>query len=215
MKTGAQTWRDLLFLHYEVPHAWLRERVPPELELDAFDGRVFVGIVPFTMERVWFGPIYGGTFLETNVRTYVRRGEHAGVFFLSLDCDRRVVVAAARATYGLPYFHARMRCAITGDTTDYELARGDAHLAVTWTRLAPPAPSPPGSLAHFLTERYALFGARGAGSIYRLPVAHQPWALAPARLDKLDTNLVPGAPIDLILATRDGVRAHTFSRQAV
>jgi uncharacterized protein YqjF (DUF2071 family) len=212
MKTGAQTWRDLLFLHYEVPHAWLRERVPPELELDAFDGRVFVGIVPFTMGHVWFGPVYGGTFLETNVRTYVRSGDNSGVFFLSLDCNRRVVVAAARATYHLPYFHARMRSTVEGDTTDYELMRGDAHLAVKWTRLGEPSHSAPGSLAHFLTERYSLFGTRRGGDIYRLPVAHQPWTLSPARVDHLDTNLVPGSPIDLVLATRDGVRARTFSR---
>jgi uncharacterized protein YqjF (DUF2071 family) len=49
-------------------------------------------------------------FLETNVRTYVHvDGREPGVSFFSLDAASLLAVGAARAAFGLPYFHARMR----------------------------------------------------------------------------------------------------------
>src|SRR3954471_4504773 len=44
-----QRWRTLLFLHWEVDPAALRPLIPAGLDLDLFDGRAYVGLVPFTM----------------------------------------------------------------------------------------------------------------------------------------------------------------------
>ena len=44
-----QEWRKLLFLHWEVDPKPLASLLPPGLELDTFEGRAFVGLVPFTM----------------------------------------------------------------------------------------------------------------------------------------------------------------------
>ena len=70
---GTQRWRDLLFLHWEGDVAALRALVPPQLELDLFEGRAYVGVVPFLMRGIrpswWPGPAFG--FYETNLRTYV------------------------------------------------------------------------------------------------------------------------------------------------
>src|SRR6266511_34255 len=46
------TWADLGFLHWEVAAAALRPLVPDALEIDTFEGRAFVGLVPFTMRGV-------------------------------------------------------------------------------------------------------------------------------------------------------------------
>lgn len=218
MATGVQTWRDLLFLHWEVPVADLRERVPSDLEIDTFEGRAFVGVVPFTMHRVRLGPAYLGTFLETNVRTYVSGGGVPGVWFLSLHCARGLVVAAARAMYRLPYYRARMSSRAGDGGVDYELARvgADAQLAVRWTILdTVPHAAVAGTLEHFLTERYALYGPRRSGGVYRLRVHHSPWPLHPARIERLRTNLVDGDPLELALASREGVRVQTFAKEAV
>lgn len=51
------------------------------------------------------------------------------------------------------------------------------------TRLAPPA-SQPGSLEHFLTERYRLFTLGRKGRGVRIgEIAHQPWPLQEAQCD--------------------------------
>ena len=96
-----QKWRELLFLHWPVPPEALRPLVPPQLELDLFEGTAYVGLVPFTMtgvRPVGLPPVRGlSSFHETNVRTYVHReGRDPGVWFFSLDAANRVAVALAR-----------------------------------------------------------------------------------------------------------------------
>src|SRR4051812_28039989 len=70
-----QRWRELLFLHWEVDPGVIRPLVPRGLDLDLFEGRAYVGLVPFTMMGV--RPVglpsvrWLSNFHETNVRTYV------------------------------------------------------------------------------------------------------------------------------------------------
>src|SRR4051794_1965568 len=42
-----QTWRELLFAHWEVDPAAVRRVVPPQLPLDLRDGAAWVGVTPF------------------------------------------------------------------------------------------------------------------------------------------------------------------------
>jgi uncharacterized protein YqjF (DUF2071 family) len=53
--TGRQTWKGLLFLHWEVPADALRALVPEKLTIGTFEGRAYAGLVPFTMSRVRVG----------------------------------------------------------------------------------------------------------------------------------------------------------------
>src|ERR1700722_9834071 len=93
-------WRDLLFAHWEVDAAVLRGLIPDGLELDLFDGRAYVGAVPFRMEGVrprQISPIPGlDAFPELNLRTYVTAAGKPGVWFFSLDADQRLAVRVAR-----------------------------------------------------------------------------------------------------------------------
>ena len=66
---GYQLWRSLLFMHWQAPRDVLRELVPRSLELDLFEDRAYVGLVPFSMQEVrpWWAPrAVGFDFLETN-----------------------------------------------------------------------------------------------------------------------------------------------------
>src|SRR5262245_54505725 len=47
-----QHWHDLLFAHWPLPAADIRSLIPPQLELDTFDGEAWVGVVPFRMSGV-------------------------------------------------------------------------------------------------------------------------------------------------------------------
>src|SRR5436305_268465 len=108
-----QDWHHLLFLHWEIPAPELQAMVPPELSIDTFEGKAYVGLIPFTLRNVrpvLTPPIpFLSRFHEVNVRTYVRLpGGDPGVWFFSLDTSSALAVAGARAFYKLPYFHARM-----------------------------------------------------------------------------------------------------------
>src|SRR5215212_7393217 len=109
---GFQRWRHLLFLHWEVPAAAVQALLPAELDVDTFEGRAYVGVVPFTMRDVspWWSPSVPGisNFDELNVRTYVHyKGSEPGVWFFSLDAASTLAVAAARAGWSLPYYRAK------------------------------------------------------------------------------------------------------------
>ena len=113
-----QTWRDLVFVHWAVSPAVVAPLLPPELEVDTFEGKAYVALVPFLMTGircVGLPPIPGTSrTLETNVRTYVRRRGVArepipAVWFHSLEAASSLAVRAARWGFGLPYFKATMR----------------------------------------------------------------------------------------------------------
>ncbi len=197
-------WRRLLFVHWRVPPQALRPLIPEPLQIDAFQGAAWVGFVPFVIESVrpvWLPPVPRlFDFPEANVRTYVRYGEQRGVWFFSLDAAHRLAVWVARQYWKLPYFHARMRCQlIAPNEVAYETVRRDRSRAFARVRYrfeGEPRETEPGTLEHFLVERYTLFTAH-QGRIYRGEVAHLPYAVQPATILELEQNLTDVAGIAL------------------
>lgn len=123
---GYQTWTHLLFAHWEVDPSVMRAVVPAELDLDLWEGRAYVGVVPFAMRdiRPAFVPRgLGLNFLETNLRTYVSYRGEPGVFFFSLEASSLLAVKAARWGWGLPYFHAEMSASF--DDCDVRRVEGE------------------------------------------------------------------------------------------
>ena len=47
-----QDWHHLLFLHWEIPVAELQALLPRRLTVDTFEGKAYIGLVPFTMTGV-------------------------------------------------------------------------------------------------------------------------------------------------------------------
>jgi uncharacterized protein YqjF (DUF2071 family) len=185
-----QTWRDLAFLHWSCDAELLRPHVPAGLELDTFDGRAWIGVVPFHMTGIRLRglPPVPGThaFAELNVRTYVRGADRAGVWFFSLDAASTLAVEVARAWFHLPYFRASMRTEERDGRIEYASERrdrrgADAELVARYRGLGP-APAARGSLEHWLTERYCLFASR-RGSVVVADIHHVPWPLERAEVD--------------------------------
>src|SRR6186997_1796079 len=68
-------WDSLTFIHWPFAPADVARRLPEGLEVDTFDGTAWIGLIPFRLTvRPPHGPSlpWASTFLETNVRTYVR-----------------------------------------------------------------------------------------------------------------------------------------------
>lgn len=192
---GTQRWRDLLFVHWPVDEPSLRAAVPPELQLDSFEGRYYVGVVPFLMRDIraaWMPGFASMNFLETNLRTYVVYDGRPGVWFFSLEASSRLAVAVARAVWKLPYHNATMHAARDGQRIQYDSLRRDAskaELTADFEVGAALQPSEPGTLQHFLLERYLLFSKRGE-RVYEGQVHHPPYAAHEARLLSLTESLV-------------------------
>ena len=108
-----QDWHHLLFVHWSVAPEQIRSLLPPGLELDLYNGKAYVGLIPFTLTAlrpVWLPPFPPlSNFHEINLRTYVHTaGRDPGIWFFSLDAANAVAVRVARACFKLPYHYARM-----------------------------------------------------------------------------------------------------------
>ena len=203
----AQRWTNLLFAHWPVDPAILRAVVPSSLPIDTFDGSAWVGVVPFYLShlRARRLPIlpWVSQFPELNVRTYVTLGGKPGVYFFSLDAGSPLAVAGARALYRLPYLNARMSTRVAADgTVRYETDRTDrrGHPARFRGQYRPTGPvrlSEPGSLDHWLTERYCLYTVDSRALVYRAEIHHRPWPLQPAEAEIEVDTMATAAGISL------------------
>ncbi len=196
-----QRWSELLFLHWQVDPAELRALLPPRLELDTWGGQALVGLVPFTMSRIrprWAPAVpWLSAFHETNLRTYVLLDGEPGVWFFSLEAARLPGVLIGRALWGLGYRWARMRLEIDGARRRYRSARRwpgptPALVDIEGELEAAPAPAAPGTLAHFLVERYVLY-TQARGRLWRGRVHHAPYLVQPARLLRCEESLLAAA----------------------
>ncbi len=185
----AQVWHDLLFAHWPMDPEEIRARLPAALELETFDGRAWLGVIPFRMSGVrlrWTPALpWVSAFPELNVRTYVQHGGQPGVWFFSLDAANPLMVVAARTWFHLPYFRARMSCARDGEDVVYSSTRAhagapEAELAGCYGPRGKVVSARPGTLEHWLTERYCLYALSRRGDVLRANIHHAPWRLAPA-----------------------------------
>jgi uncharacterized protein YqjF (DUF2071 family) len=202
-----QTWEDLLFAHWRVPLEAVRTHVPPELEVELRDGSAWLGITPFRLTGLRARGMLPlprvSSFLEVNVRTYVRAAdEKPGIWFFSLDASSRLAVEAARRMFKLPYFHARISATRRGEWIDYECARIEERGRVFSGRYRPDGAvfnAEPDSLEWFLTERYCLYTTDERGALQRAEIHHGLWPLQPAEAEIELTTLSPieldGAPL--------------------
>ena len=187
-----QSWHDLLFAHWPVDAAELRSLIPNKLEIDSFRGQAWLGVVPFSMTGVrlrWTPALPRlSAFPELNVRTYVTAQGKPGVWFFSLDAANAIAVRLARTIFHLPYFNARMSCDQNGGWVRYhsERTHRNAPHAILEGRYRPTGEvfnATPGTLEHFLTERYCLYSAAPDGRIFRGDIHHPPWALQSAQAE--------------------------------
>jgi uncharacterized protein YqjF (DUF2071 family) len=200
-----QRWHSLLFAHWPVPAEQIAPLLPTGLIVDGFSGTGWVGIVPFTMDRIRFrglGKVPGANrFAELNLRTYVRH-QHTGtpgVYFFSLDAANPAAVVVARAWFHLPYYWARMKVQERdGGWVHYEssrlLAGRRVNFRATYRGLGPQTAqrSARDTIQYFLTERYCLFTRTPAGQLMQGNIHHAPWPLEAAEAE-MEVNDLPGA----------------------
>jgi uncharacterized protein YqjF (DUF2071 family) len=204
----SQQWNNLLFAHWPVPASSLAPLIPEGLQVDTFQGSAWLGIMPFRMDRVkvrGLPSIPGArSFPDLSLRTYVReeRTGTPGVFCLSLDASNLLAVAVGRAFYRLPYHWAKMHLE---QRTEREFAFYSRRrfagrkvvFKVLYRGLGPSlrlAESRPGTLEHFLIERYCLFSTNQAGQPIRANLHHTSWPLeeAEAEIEQNDLAEVLG-----------------------
>ena len=212
----AHRWEQLTFLHWPYDPEVVQALLPDGLSVEPYDGRAWVGLVPFhmTVRAPGVPPLpWLSYFPETNVRTYVTGLDGvSGVWFFSLDASRLPAVIGGRAL-NLRYCWSRMRLGRRGAVVRYRCERrwpGGA--ARNDTEVVVGEPIPAGELTeldHYLTARFRLWTVLG-GRPVRMQAYHEPWPLRRAAVRRLDDTLVRAAGLpaptgDPIVHFSDGV----------
>ncbi|MEO5899805.1 MAG: DUF2071 domain-containing protein [Ilumatobacteraceae bacterium] len=211
-----QRWTELAYFHWPYEPTAVQRLLPAGVHVDTFGGAAWVGLIPFEMRDVQLGPTPPmrrlGTFIETNIRTYVTDalGRRA-VWFFSLDVPRSSVVLMARAGFGLPYRWAHADHTVDGDRHHYRTQRrgptdGLVGADIRFRVAERLADSAPGGLDDFLCARWALIAQRRRQLWYGR-VDHPRWPLHRVEGVEIDQTLIEAAG----LPTPDGVPHARYS----
>ncbi|MDC7121819.1 DUF2071 domain-containing protein [Cellulomonas fimi] len=194
--TSLQRWDSLAFVHWAYPPDAVARLLPDGLVVDVLDGRAWVGLTPFVMCDVrppGLPPLaLWSRFVEVNLRTYVRHPASGtdGIWFFTLLCPRRAVVAGLRQL-GLPYVHAATGSTHergVGDPMTYRATSFRGELMDVRLEVGDVISNPdPWTVA--VTGRWNAFARRGP-VLSRVPVEHEPWPLREATLTGVRTNLL-------------------------
>ncbi|MDQ8187003.1 DUF2071 domain-containing protein [Pelagicoccus sp. SDUM812002] len=193
-----QEWLNLLFIHWEIAVEDLRSLIPNELEIDTYDGRAWLAVVPFSMRgvapRACPKPRAISDFPEINIRTYVIKDGKPGVWFFSLDIPHRLPVWIARRFFHLPYFLSEMSVETRGEKTCYRSVRSDRSFDASYHGLEPHA-AIAGSFDLWATERYCFYAESKKGDLYRAEVQHPKWPLMTARCEVHKNSMLDAFPV--------------------
>jgi len=198
-----QGWYNLTSLHWPYPPDQVQALLPAGYTVDTFDGKAWMGLIPFHMRRIRipglpaFGPL--STFPETNIRTYIVDPDgRRAVWFHSLDITRMIPTLVARVAYQLPYCWARMSIDDDGSVVTYRSERrwpkatAGACSVVSVRRGQMIAASDVTDLEHFLTARWALGTTLGKRLMWA-DVDHPAWPLQRAEVLHWDQTLLHAA----------------------
>jgi len=200
---GYQFWLNLFFLHWRVPVDLMQSLLPEELTVDTFEGEAWLGLVPFQMKNVRPRRLpaisFVSNFWETNLRTYVHfRGENPGVWFFTLEANCRLAAFIASRFWHLNYNYSRLQCEQSENRFLYSGQRierqplrlsyqVDAHYL---GEREATQPAEPGTLEHFLAERYLLYTTNKRGELLSGQVYHQPYPLLSAEIECYEGTLI-------------------------
>ncbi len=182
-----QEWNNAIFLHWQVELSELEKHVPKELEIDFYDGKPWVSIVAFTMEKIRpkylpsFSPI--SNFDEINIRTYVKSNHKTGVYFLSIEGGTSLSCKIAKGISELPYRYSK----ISRTTNNYKSSNAEFIDQLNIEFTIGNEIKEKNELDKWLTERYALFQDTEK-AINKFEIHHLEWPINDIDIKKLSVN---------------------------
>lgn len=199
-----QKWNDLLFIHLPISKNVLEAKIPVGLELDMFKGTAWISIISFRISNMHLRKIpplpFLHSFLEVNVRTYVRHNGIPGVYFFSLDANNLLAIFGARII-SLPYFYAQMNMIKEKDTIYFETIRKESLTVVFKGAYKPISKAyypEPSSLNHWLLERYFLWFFKNK-SLFQGAIHHKQWKIQDAEVMIEKQNMLPDFQNDVLV----------------
>lgn len=214
-----QEWNNALFFHWTIPFEILRKCVPKNFNIDTIDGKYYVSLVAFTMEKIrpkYLPSIsFISDFEEINLRTYIDNDNKKGVYFLNIEAEKLLSTFIAKALSGLPYEKSNIKR--TEKRYISKNSKKGFYLNTEFeikNKLQCKT-----ELDKWLTERYCLY-LDNENEFYRYDIHHKEWEIKSVEIKQLNLNYKIG---DINLSDRqpnlthysDGVKVIAWKRQRV
>ncbi|HEX2976632.1 MAG TPA: DUF2071 domain-containing protein [Bacteroidales bacterium] len=210
-----QEWHSVLFAHWMVPSITVKKLIPAGLDPDLYNGEGWVSLVGFRVKEMHpnhlpaFPPF--SDFYEINMRTYVKRNEHPGIYFLSLEAQKAASAFLGRTFTGLNYLKSDIsysKNSVQSDnlTYGYRLKIGYVPGMCKGTKTM---------LDKWLTDRYTMFHEL-KGGIYGHNIHHVDWPLRAVRMEEFEifynfNYLIVDSPA-VLYHYSDGVQVPTWRK---
>jgi uncharacterized protein YqjF (DUF2071 family) len=217
-KGWKQTWKNLLFQHFEINDiSTLEKYLPKACTFDSFDGKYYLGLVAMNMTNVrhkatgdivWFK-----NYNELNVRTYILHDGKPGVLFLSLDVDSLISIFGARVFYGLPY---RLSTYKNSENQVSSFRNSKLQFQTQYKITSEPKIYEENTFGYWATERY-FFANKYLGVSFKGEISHKPWELCTAsvvnsNLSVLDKYDIKEQYSDILFCKQIDVQTNKLSR---
>ncbi|AIL44999.1 YqjF family protein [Elizabethkingia anophelis] len=182
-----QEWNDALFLHFEVDFNILRKLVPKNLNIDSFEGKYYVSVVAFKMEKIRPRNLpsvrFISDFYEINVRTYINNNDKQGVYFLNIEAEKQISAFVARTLSGLPYEKSEIK----RSSISYSNRNTKKKFALVANFEPREKIENKTAFDLWLTERYCLYLIKGQKT-FRYEIHHAEWPLHSVNHSDLSLN---------------------------
>lgn len=217
-KGWKQTWKNLLFQHFEIEDITMLEKyLPKNCSFDSFEGKYYLGLVSMHMTNVKHkatgNMIWFKHYNELNVRTYILHDNRPGVLFLSLDVDSLISIFGARVFYGLPYRVSKYENKPNEVTS---LRNGEIQFQTQYKITSESKVYNEDTFAFWATQRY-FFANKYLGVSFKGEISHEPWELCTASVENanlsvLDTYQVKTQHPDILFCKHIDVQTNKLIR---
>jgi len=202
-------WRSVGFVHWAYDPSTVARLLPPGVSVDLYGGRAWAGLQFTTvipgrshgsgaspLDRLPWRPRLRPQFDEVRaVVAVVDRHNRPGVWYLSLDTNRRIVAAGLRRWLNLPAYEAESRFSSVDGRFEYWTHRPDGTTARLKLTVGPTIT--PTDIDRFLTARWRIVLPPpfwdGPDESRTMPIFHEPWILHRASVEFVDDELLVAA----------------------
>ena len=181
----SQKWEHLVFLNYFTEPENVKKFLPKGIDLDLFEGKAYLTIVPFRMSRVrfpWTPYIPFSGLWELNIRTYVEVNGVKGIYFFTLDTNHYLAALIARKFFYLPYRSIKFY----GNSIDKNLNYTSPSFKLSGEVGERKSKN---NFERWICERYHLFTTKN-DKIYQGTAVHDPWEVHDFKIKHLDSSFL-------------------------
>lgn len=173
-------WKDLIMSTYEVDKSILQPYLPPNTELDLYNGKALMSLVAFTFSKIKFFGIkipFHQCFGQINFRFYAKSkiDGSKGVVFIREYAPKFLIAFIGNKIYNEPYYFKRINHNKYKTQNKISLKYIYQNSFIQTNTALKTEELVPKTLKHFIVDRYIAFVKNKNNKTLKYHIFHKPW----------------------------------------